>query len=70
MPCRYDEAVITAAQGKADLALQHFMEATSVAQQQQDKQLETMAATAVGLLLSSPSQSMEKQEEGWKVLQR
>ena len=67
---RYDEAVIAAAQGNAQLALQQFQEATVVAQQQQDKQLETMAATAVGLLLTSPDQGIEQQEVGWKVLQQ
>lgn len=67
---RYDEAVIAAAHGNAALALQQFQQAVVVAQQQQDRQLETMAVTAVGLLQTSPGQSIEQQEEGWKVLQR
>ena len=67
---RYDEAIMAAAQGNTELALQQFQDATEVAQQQQDKQLETMAATAVGLLLTSPGQNREQQEVGWKVLQQ
>ena len=66
---RYDEAIMAAAQGDADLALQQFQEATEIARQQQDRQLETMAATAVGLLLTGASQGIEEQELGWKVLQ-
>ncbi|KAL3139910.1 hypothetical protein ABBQ38_004202 [Trebouxia sp. C0009 RCD-2024] len=67
---RYDEAVIAAAHGNAELALKQFEEAAVVAQQQQDRQLETMAVTAVGLLQTSPGQSVEQQEKGWKVLQQ
>ena len=67
---RYDEAVIAAAHGNAELALKQFLEATVVAKQQQDRQLETMAVTAVGLLQTSPGQSIEQQELGWKVLQQ
>ena len=70
MGCRYDEAVIAAAQGNTALALEQFQEATTVAQQQQDKQLETMAASAMGLVLTSTGMSIEQQEEGWKYLQR
>ena len=66
---RYDEAIMAAAQGNAELALRQFQEATEIARQQQDRQLETMAATAVGLLLTSASQATEQQELGWKVLQ-
>lgn len=66
---RYDEAIMAAAQGNADLALEQFYEATEIAREQKDRQLETMAATAVGLLLTSASQGTEKQELGWKVLQ-
>ena len=67
--CRYDEAIMAAARGNAELALRQFQEATEIARQQQDRQLETMAATAVGLLLTSPGQGIEQQEVGWKVLQ-
>lgn len=67
---RYDEAIMAAAQGNTELALQQFQDATEVAQQQQDKQLETMAATAVGLLLTSAGQNAQQQEVGWKVLQQ
>ena len=60
---------MAAAQGNAELALQQFQEATQIARQQQDRQLETMAATAVGLLLTSACQATEQQELGWKALQ-
>ncbi len=68
--CRYDEAVTAAAQGKVEVALKLFQAATAVAVEQQDKQLETMAATAVGLLMTGNSQDLEQQEEGWHFLQR
>lgn len=61
---------MAAAQGNTELALQQFQDATEVAQQQQDKQLETMAATAVGLLMTGPGQNSEQQEVGWKTLQQ
>lgn len=60
---------MAAARGNAELALRQFQEATEIARHQQDRQLETMAATAVGLLLTSPGQGTEQQELGWKVLQ-
>lgn len=68
--CRYDEAVTAAAQGDVQLALQLFQAATVVAVEQQDKQLETMAATAVGLLMTGNSQDLQQEEEGWTFLQR
>ena len=68
--CRYDEAVTAAAQGDVQLALQLFQAATAVAVEQQDKQLETMAATAVGLLMTGHSQDLQQEEEGWTFLQR
>ena len=68
--CRYDEAVTAAAQGDVQLALQLFQAATAVAVEQQDKQLETMAATAVGLLMTGNSQDLQQEEEGWTFLQR
>lgn len=68
--CRYDEAVTAAAQGDVRLALQLFRAATAVAVEQQDKQLETMAATAVGLLMTGNSQDLQQEEEGWTFLQR
>ena len=68
--CRYDEAVTAAAQGKVKLALLLFQAATAVAVEQQDKQLETMAATAVGLLMTASTQDLKDQEEGWLFLQR
>ncbi|KAL0031777.1 hypothetical protein WJX79_006804 [Trebouxia sp. C0005] len=67
---RYDEAVTAAAQGDVRLALQLFRAATAVAVEQQDKQLETMAATAVGLLMTGNSQDLQQEEEGWTFLQR
>lgn len=68
--CRYDEGVLAAAQGQSQQALRLFQEACVIAAEQQDKQLETMAATAVGLLLSSSSQQPQQQQEGWSALQR
>ena len=59
-----------AAQGNVEEALKLFRAATDVAQEQQDKQLETMAATAVGLLLTGSGQALQQQEEGWQFLQR
>ena len=68
--CRYDEAVTAAAQGDVHLALQLFQAATAVAVEQQDKQLETMAATAVGRLMTGNSQDLPQDEQGWTFLQR
>ena len=67
---RYDEAVLAAAQGEVHLALSLFQDASAIAAEQQDKQLETMAATAVGLLMCSTSHDPEEQQQGWHTLQR
>lgn len=52
-------------------AQRHFEEASVVAVEQQDRQLETMACTALGLLLtSSHFPDLQDQQMGWKRLQR
>ena len=52
-------------------ARQHFEAASVVAEEQQDRQLETMACTALGLLLTSRHFPDKKdQQTGWQYLQR
>lgn len=69
--CRYDEALTQAAEGNMQTARQHFEAASVVAEEQQDRQLETMACTALGLLLTSRHFPDKKdQQTGWQYLQR
>ena len=52
-------------------ARQHFEAASVVSEEQQDRQLETMACTALGLLLTSRHfPDVEDQQKGWQYLQR
>ena len=62
--------MIAAARNERQLALKLFEESCAVAAEQQDKQLETMAVTAVGLLLICSKHKVAEQRRGWQTLQR